>query len=161
MTVGRNAQSITNSSPSQRLTAAWDSLSLSLDEHFGCARIEAAPTSPAHRSYPGDRRPQRPQRLPALASGRTDTMIALVLSSIWTPPTTAPVNPNARCHTLLFYTLFCSPWFLAVRQRENLGADRVQPRQHPSDKLTDRAGERDMCGAGVTGLSVWFVCSHV
>ena len=80
---------------------------------------------------PGDRRPHRPHRLGALVLGRTETMttIASVVSSKRTPSTTVRVNPHARCHTLLFCTLFCSLWFRVLRQRETSGADWVQPRQ--------------------------------
>jgi len=46
----------------------------------------------------------------------------------------------------LFCTLFCSSRFRAVTQRENLEADRVQPRQPSPKPPTDRAEERVMCG---------------
>ncbi len=43
---------------------------------------------------------------------------ALALSSTWTPSMTVAVNPHPRSKTLLLYTLFCSPWFRAFRQRK-------------------------------------------
>ena len=83
---------------SNRLTvgSALDSLSIGFDKHSGCARVENSPTSPAGPpAYPGARRPHRPQRLRALASGRTDTMIASAASSKRTPSTMgAPIRTH-------------------------------------------------------------------
>jgi hypothetical protein len=60
-------------------------------------------------------------RSPALSVGGLGGVDA-----VRTPSTTVAVNPHARCHTLLFCTLFCSPRFRALRQRETLGPDRLR-----------------------------------
>ena len=73
---------------------------------------------------------------------------AAALSSTWTPSTTVAVNPHPRSNTLLLYTLFCSPWFRASRQGNNLEADGVQNLSTLSKPPTDRAGERHMCRYG-------------
>jgi len=72
---------------------------------------------PAPRSYPDDRRPQRPD---ALALGRTDTTIASA-SSTWTSSATLRANSQTRCHTLLFCTLFLRPLLSRLWTARNLG----------------------------------------
>ena len=69
-------------------------------------------------------------------------MTASPASSKRTPSTTVRFNPHARCHTLLFCTLFCSSYLRAVTQRENLEADRVQPASTLPKPPTDTAEER-------------------
>ena len=66
------------------------------------------------RSYPDDRLSQRPV---ALVLGRADTTIASALST-WMPLATLRANSQARCHGLLFCSLFCALCCRVFGQRE-------------------------------------------
>ena len=103
---------------------------------------------PAPRSYPDDRRPQRPD---ALALGRTDTTIASA-SSTWTSSATLRANSQTRCHTLLFCTLFLRPLLSRLWTARNLGTHGVQPPQ-PSPTHPQIQQESDIWAAttGVQG----------
>jgi hypothetical protein len=73
------------------------------------AGVESSPASPPGSSVV-TRGDGRPQRLRALAPGRTDTTIA--------PSMTVRVDSQTRCHTRLCCTPLCVPWLRAVGQRE-------------------------------------------
>ena len=97
---------------------------------------------PSPRSYPGARRPHRPQRPRGFAFGRTDTTTASAASSKSTPSTTVRVNPRHRCHTLVFRTPSLPPCFEpsdSPKRKKQAGCDRGSP--HPATHGSVRRAE--------------------